>query len=190
MLLDYGIKTRCSLIAMRQNEEEIERTSDILSAIGLNARTPDPVRPVGGGKEGGYWPKKYSRRVLIEEPPCEFDEEMYRTNKAWNDCWFGKAAVTSSGDVIPCVFAREQVAGNLLKEPLKDIIHGRMLEYWGLNADKIEVCQGCEFRYICHDCRPWSYGLTGNLLAKNPKCTYIPETGKWGGDCKLLQYVC
>jgi radical SAM protein with 4Fe4S-binding SPASM domain len=190
MLLDYGVKTRCSLVAMKQNEEEIEKTANILSMMGLCGRAPDHVRPVGGGKGRGCWPKKYSRTLLIEEPPCEFDEEMYRRNETWNDCWFGKAAVTSSGDVIPCVFAREQVAGSLIKEPLKAILHGKMLEYWGLNADKIEVCNGCEFRYICNDCRPWSYGLTGSLLAKNPGCTYDPSTGKWGGNCKLLQYVC
>jgi len=190
MLLDYGVKTRCSLVAMKQNEEEAGETANILSMMGLSRRAPDLVRPVGGGKGMGCWPKRYSRRMLIEEIPCEFDEEMYRRNVTWNDCWFGKVAVTSCGDVIPCIFAREQVAGSLVKETLKDIIHGRMLEYWGLNADKIEVCHGCEFRYICHDCRPWSYGLTGNLLAKNPKCTYVPATGKWGGDCKLLQYVC
>jgi hypothetical protein len=64
---------------------------------------------------------------------------------------------------------------------LRKIILGReMLKLWRLSMDRIEVCKDCEYRYVCEDCRPWAYGLTDNLCAKSPRCTYNPYTGEWG----------
>lgn len=55
----------------------------------------------------------------------------------------------------------------------------------GLNKDDVLVCQDCEYRYVCFDCRPISEGAAcGNgdyKTAPYPRCTYDPYEGVWGG---------
>jgi len=65
-------------------------------------------------------------------------------------------------------------------DPLaKEIIRGGIRQYWDLSYDKIEVCRDCEYRYACHDCRPLTYGPTGELTAKSLHCSYDPYRGKF-----------
>ena len=46
------------------------------------------------------------------------------------------------------------------------------------------VCQDCEYRYVCFDCRPLSEGYAKGqsdyLHAPYPRCSYNPYTGEWG----------
>lgn len=181
LLLDYGVKTCCEVVAMKENEEDLAATIYLLSKLGLCERLPDPVRPIGKGRGMKNWPSNYGLKYIESRPFLIIEKESYVIKQRWNSCWFGKAAVTSSGDVLPCVFARSQVAGNVKQQGFAKIVQGdKMLEFWGLNKDKVYVCKDCEFRYVCEDCTPWSYGFTGNLYSKLPTCTYDPYTGEWG----------
>ena len=127
------------------------------------------------------WPEKYGLNTIQTSPTFTIDPEGFAKKQHWNSCWYGKAGVTSSGDVLPCLFARDHVAGNIHETNLTDIITGKkMQQYWSLTYDRIEPCRQCEYRYVCEDCRPWAYGFTGNLYAKTPRCTYNPLTGRWG----------
>lgn len=180
LLLAYDVPTRCAVIALKQNEDELDGTSYFLQQLGVLNRSPDPVRPSGRGSGMENWPQKYGLRNMQTHPNFMVDRGIYEHNKFWNSCWFGKVAITSGGDVLPCVFARDQVAGNVKDRSLAEIIEEDMLKFWGLTRDQVEVCRDCEYRYLCHDCRPWAYGFTDNLYAKSPRCTYDPYTGEWG----------
>lgn len=184
LLLAYEVSTRCALVALKQNENDLKRTSHFLSQIGVLTGPPDPVRPSGRGKKLKNWPEKYRLFSMQTRPTFSVSRTSCEKNRHWNSCWFGKAAVTSRGDVLPCVFARDQIAGNIKQKNLSEIIKGeKMLHFWGLTKDHIEVCKDCEYRYVCEDCRPWAYGITGNLYAKSPRCTYNPYTGEWADPC-------
>ncbi len=180
LLLAYGVPIRCAVVAMKQNEDELDGTSYFLSKLGVLDRVPDPIRPSGRGKTMENWPQKYGLRFMQTQPLFLVNQENYERNRRWNSCWFGKAAVTGLGDVLPCVFARDQVAGNVKEQSLAEIILGeRMLSFWGLTKDQVEGCRDCEYRYVCEDCRPWACGFASNLYAKSPRCTYNPYTGEW-----------
>ena len=181
LLLAYNVATRCETIAMKQNEDDLESTYLFLSQLGIQTRPADPIRPCGRGLSMENWPEDYGNRTIQTQPCFIADRDIYDKSKRGNSCWFGKASITSNGDVIPCIFARDQVVGNVLKNSLKDIVLGeKMQRLWLLSHDSVEVCKDCEYRYICGDCRPWAYGFTGNINAKYPKCTYNPYTGEWG----------
>lgn len=179
-LLAYDVPTRCATTAMKQNEDDLDETSYYLQHLGVQRRLPDPVRPSGRGCGMEKWPQKYGLRTIKATPNFVVNKEFYERNISHNSCWFGKVAITNEGDILPCVFARDQVAGNIKDQSLKDIIENSILKFWSLTVDKIEICKDCEYRYLCHDCRPWAYGFTGNLYAKSPRCTYNPYTGEWG----------
>jgi radical SAM protein with 4Fe4S-binding SPASM domain len=189
MLLEHGVPVRCGIIAMKQNEAEIEDTKEYLTGQGDIKTSVDPIRPAGRGIDTTFWPTKPELFKFRMEPDFYFDEETFRKNLYWNPCWYGKAAVSSSGDVLPCVFSRDQIVGNVLHERLSDILRGeKMLNLWGLNKDKIETCRDCEYRYVCQDCRPWAKGFSGNLNSKSPRCAYDPLKGEW--DSPLLASIC
>ena len=180
LLLAHGVKVRGSIIAMKQNEKEIKATEFFLSELGAPSGPADPIRPCGRGRSMENWPNEYGR-CIIRKDPCFFPEQtLYNVSRYWNSCWFGKAAISATADVMPCVFARQLVAGNLERHSLRNIVNDGLTFYWKLNRDKVSVCRDCEYRYICRDCRPWAYGYSGDLYAKTPTCTYNPYQGEWG----------
>jgi radical SAM protein with 4Fe4S-binding SPASM domain len=181
LLQAAGVPVRCGVVAMEQNEKELGETCAFLACLGILERPPDPIRPSGRAKKLKFWPENYGRARMQTKPAFIVKREIYEKNRSWNSCWMGKAAVTPTGDVLPCVFARNQVAGNVRKQSLNEIIRSEvMLKLWGITNDQVETCKDCEYRYICQDCRPWAAGISGNLLAKSPRCTYDPYKGEWG----------
>ena len=180
LLKAHRVPVRVSVIAMSVNEKDIPGTMKFLKELGVSFRPPDPVRPSGRGRRRDLEPKKYGKSFVMRSPMFWATKETFALSTRWNPCWFGKAAIASNGDVMPCVFARELVVGNVREKLVKEVVLGdAMLELWGLNKDKIEVCRDCEYRYLCHDCRPLAYGYTGNLYAKTARCAYNPYTGTW-----------
>ena len=181
LLLAYGVPTRCAIVAMKQNESDLLLTSYFLSQLGVFSRLPDPIRPGGRGIPSEYWPEEYGERFFLTQPHFPVSREDFTNNCRGNSCWRGKAAVTSSGSVIPCIFARDQITGYVPRQSLRQILSGEeMQSYWSLTKDKVETCGVCEYRYLCTDCRALAVGLTGNLYAKSPRCTYNPIAGTWG----------
>lgn len=181
LLIAYGVSTRCCVTALKQNEEDLDGTSNFLCQLGVLNSSPDLVKPIGRGRSMENWPLKYGFRSIQTQPSFSISREAYEKNLQWNSCWYGKAVITSEGDVLPCVFARDLVAGNVTKQSLKEIILGKKMQsFWSLNSDKIETCRDCEYRYLCDDCRPWAFGTTRNLYAKSPRCAYDPYKGEWG----------
>jgi radical SAM protein with 4Fe4S-binding SPASM domain len=181
LLLAHEVPVRCDIVAMSHNEEDLEGTVRFLKEMGIYRRPPIPIRPTGRGVETKHWSRTCEfQSIRSRHDDFPVDREMYELSLCWNNCWAGLIAITPEGTILPCIFAREQVAGNVRTQPLSDIIHGPMQEFWRLTKDHVEVCRDCEYRYFCLDCRPWAYGYSGNLSAKSPRCTYDPYTGIWG----------
>lgn len=180
LLLAYGVQVRGAIIAMKHNEKEVKPTEYFLRELGVAAGPADPVRPCGRGSGMKNWPEEYGLSIMRTKPDFVPDRRLFESSYHWNSCWLGKAAITAEGDVLPCVFERELVAGNLSEHSLDWIVHNGLRPFWELTRDKVSVCRDCEYRHICRDCRPWAYGYTGDLYAKTPTCTYDPYTGEWG----------
>ena len=188
LLLAHEVTVRGGIIGMKQNEADLEATEYFLGSLGVPVSPADPVRPCGRGRQRDFWPEQYGQCMVRSKPQFMPERAQYCSNRHWNSCWFGKAAISPEGDVLPCVFARDQVAGSLSKHSLEWIFQNGLLPYWQLTRDRIFVCRDCEYRYICRDCRPWAYGYTGDLYAKSPTCTYTPYTGEWGSPESALRF--
>ena len=55
---------------------------------------------------------------------------------------------------------------------------GRLEKNWYIRKDNIDVCQNCEYRYICTDCRAFIKD-PNNIFSHPLKCTYNPYIAKW-----------
>lgn len=119
-------------------------------------------------------------------PPDFFKRSVDRHN-----CLAGKLTITDTGDVLPCIFSRGKTVGNVLRDgSIETVLEGQIKDIWKITKDDVLVCQDCEYRYVCFDCRPISEGATqgnGNFeTAPYPRCTYNPYEGEWAnGTWKL-----
>jgi len=179
MILAAGLKLRVGVIRMKQNIGHYQDTYDYLRGLGVEKISPDYVRPTGNGDNEnialGWEVRRRKSRPRFSTSAASF----FKLRK-WNSCLAGKVAIASNGDILPCVFMRNHIVGNILKQSLENIIYGEHLQnIWRLNRDRIDRCSDCEFRYACRDCRPLAESYTGSLTEYSPNCNYNPYTGEF-----------
>ena len=86
----------------------------------------------------------------------------------------GVIFVSHEGEVMPCGYLPVN-CGNILETPLKDI--------WYNNTDLAKMrdssilegkCGLCGYRNVCGGCRARAFAETGNYMAQEPFCAYVP----------------
>jgi radical SAM protein with 4Fe4S-binding SPASM domain len=178
--LNAAIPLRIASIIMKTNENQVENIMNLCRTLGVEVNPPDVIRPTGRGDDEQLKPDTYSKPPV--KPPFYTDEQSFFKAQRCHSCLAGKLAVTADGNVIPCIFARDQICGNILEESLITVLQGQKLQdYWHTTKDAISKCCDCEYRYACHDCRPLAQGSnpTKNWLACTAGCSYDPNTGVW-----------
>ncbi len=78
------------------------------------------------------------------------------------------------GDVLPCSYFPKP-AGNVRKQSFRDIWENSELFKDLRDFDKYKGrCGSCEYVSVCGGCRARSYSMTGDYLAEEPFCNYVP----------------
>jgi len=79
------------------------------------------------------------------------------------------------GEVLPCSYFPKS-AGNIRNQSFKDIWENSTLfkELRDFKSYK-GSCGRCEYLNVCGGCRARSYSMTGDYLAEEPFCNYIPR---------------
>lgn len=179
-IMDANIPLRIASIIMKDNEHEVGNILKLYEELGMKDAYPDVVRPTGRGDDEHLLPIHYRKPTI--KPPFYIDENTFVDAHHHHKCLAGKIAVTTTGDVIPCIFARNQLCGNILKKSLVEILSGQPLtNCWYTTKDCINKCSDCEYRYACSDCRPLAQGNDPekSWLACPQNCSYNPYTGEW-----------
>ncbi len=182
-ILDAGIPLRIASIIMKANENEADNILKLLEDLGVEATKLDVVRPTGRGDDEKLLPTKY-KNPKIRPPFYTSAEEFCKAHKH-HSCLAGKIAVTSTGDVFPCIFARNEICGNILNSSLSEILNGSDLQKcWNTTKDEVKKCKDCEYRYACYDCRPVAQANDSNKdwYASSVECAYNPYTGVWDDE--------
>ncbi len=87
----------------------------------------------------------------------------------------GVLFVSHRGNVFPCGYLPVN-CGNILKTKLVDIWYGSEDLARMRDTDKLEgKCGVCEYREVCGGCRGRAFAATGNYMAEEPFCAYIPS---------------
>lgn len=186
LLKDFNVPTRVETVLMRPNEHTINDTQKLIDKMGFVHKHPDVLRPKGRGDNPVIMPSKESvvRYGLMTSPNFTADKQTLSRYLSGHSCLLGKITITDNGDVLPCIFSRNFSVGNVRNNSLQEIVVGQKLEtVWRNTKDQVLVCQDCEYRYVCFDCRPLSEGVNQGkgeyLSAPYPRCTYNPYTGEW-----------
>lgn len=181
LLYNEGVKTSIAVIIMKENEVYLNEIMDFIKAKKFRFNGYDVIRGKIGTEQFKHIPnKEVIKKKCITEPNFIADKKFFTTSLYKNTCWYGKFTITPSGDIIPCIFARDNVMGNILTTDLNNFLVSDILKkYWYLPKDEIDVCKDCEYRYACKDCRPLGEAIDGNFLGKFSRCTYNPYKGVW-----------
>jgi radical SAM protein with 4Fe4S-binding SPASM domain len=175
---EKGIPVRVACVVTSLNQGHLRDLPKLVSRLGATWGGADPVRPVGRGRDSGCLPSTGRPGVC---PPFATSAAQFARQVHYHPCWQGKLAITEDGSVLPCVFAREQCAGNVRQSSLDAIVRGPLERFWRMSKQQIRTCQDCEFRFACGDCRPLAMGTDpeGRLDAPTPDCHYHPASGLW-----------
>lgn len=181
LLKNNNIPTSIAVIMMKENEEELLNIKKYIKNLGYADTGFDVIRPSCDNEKINN--HKVSNIELLKEryniyPKFTITKKQFEMNHWYNSCWNSKLAITSNGDVLPCIFARDDIIGNIKSDNFKSIINN-INGKWLITKDKIDVCRDCEFRYACHDCRPIANAINKNLYSKYPRCCYNPYSGIW-----------
>lgn len=187
MLKEADVPTRIGLVAMRQNEHTLSETIQLVDNLGFRSSPPDPLRPKGRGDNVTLMPSPSTvvQYGVITAPHFRASRRVVEHYTVGHSCLAGKITITESGDVLPCIFSRTQILGNVKQmggiRPV--LLSSSLRKVWNTTKDNVLVCQDCEYRYVCFDCRPLSEavaeGKAGYLHAPYPRCSYNPYTGEW-----------
>ena len=94
----------------------------------------------------------------------------------------GVLFVGHQGDVFPCGYLPVK-CGNVLEDKLSQIWYNnkdlaRMRDSSALEGK----CGICGYKQVCGGCRARAYAATGNYMAEEPFCAYIPPEAVHSGD--------
>lgn len=185
ILAKNGIDVNIAITIMKENEHQKDLFKDFLNNLPINGYKIDMIRKVDGCKQNLHYPQLTStiRDWQRKKPNFYATKEMFDRNYTYNSCWFGKMVITEIGDILPCVFARNIILGNIRNQTLKEVLKdgGCLDKLWKNNLDKIDDCCCCEYRYACIDCRPLAEAVNGKHK-KNPRCLYNPKKGEWSNE--------
>jgi len=101
-------------------------------------------------------------------------------SQKFNTCLYKKLYISEKGDIRNCPQA--QSFGNIFDLSINEICdllqNQSFKKFWNITKNEISVCQDCEFRNICTDCR---YFLTdeNNKFSKPKNCNYNPYSTEW-----------
>lgn len=84
------------------------------------------------------------------------------------------ALIDHNGNVMPCSYF-PKAAGNIKKQSFKDIWENSPLlkELRDFEAYKGK-CRSCEYLSVCGGCRARAYAVSGDYMAEEPFCGYVP----------------
>lgn len=180
-----NIPINIAVTLMKENENYYEQIKEFVSGLEVRGCKFDVIREVIDGTQSNHKPmlesvieKAYRTKPNFYVKKNEFDSNYY-----FNSCWKGKIVITETGDILPCVFARNHVCGNVREQSIESIIRKKgdsnLCKFWSKSLQEIEVCRDCEYRFACKDCRALAES-TYDIKKKNPRCTYNPYNGRWG----------
>lgn len=183
-LHENNIKLRFGVVIMEENKDIADEIKPWLikrygneTNVGL-----DVVRTCGRGNNVDTVPWQNFQDVHIRKDKKSFLPATISTLETTlysNICWGGLVCIHPNGDISPCEMEFESIQGNLNNNSLHEIISGNHDIGQSLSKDKIELCNQCEYRYVCWECRAMANTLGEHKNHKPITCMYDPLTGVW-----------
>lgn len=128
----------------------------------------------------------FNKKKLIDSNQCGIINEKYfsvnirnvLTSKSCNTCLNKKIAIDINGKVKNCPSFQYDFGDYKDIDIKKILIDEEFTKVWKITKDDVLVCNQCEYREVCSDCRA-IVSDDKNILSKPLKCGYNPFINKW-----------
>jgi len=106
------------------------------------------------------------------------DVNVHNMTRQFNGCLYKKLTIDVEGKIKNCPSMKNHFGHHNFRE-LASVISDPKFKALGLiKKDDIKICQDCEFRYNCTDCRAF-VSDESDIYSKPLKCGYNPYTNVW-----------
>jgi len=185
---DLGFKVGISFIRSKYSEHEIDDALQLGKKLGIKVILGD-IFPLGRAASDfdNLGINSTKRKMLVV---C--DSNYYEGKRAGIlsedkrlsaiesfppeiPCGKNTVAISSNGDVLPCMLLQGIVVGNIYQKSLTEIMYSpTMIEFREKAAiENRQSCSKCELRYACSNkCPAVSLSHSGDITKKNPYCSY------------------
>jgi len=146
-------------------------SAGLTGALPNDSRGPAAAEGVTGGPDGN--------EPLGLPPWLAGRQRELRAPRAVND-GNGFVFISHIGEVCPSGFL-PLVCGNVRERPLADIYRHHPTFVALRDPERLKgKCGVCEYRTICGGSRARAYAVTGDPLASDPSCAYVPPAWEQG----------
>lgn len=189
LLEEHKIEYRLANTRMIDNENIND--TEIAKELNISQRKlkSDILRLAGRGSLQ-LLSEKLIKKQLIDKDDFKSNRiksEYVLKNMQAHNCFRSRIYVSYDLTVYPCVMERRFNYGNIKKSDINKLLEGG-LNYICFIKDKVKICQNCEYRYACFDCRPNS--ITAKQYDSKPwYCPYDPLTGTWMAEEKHISQL-
>jgi radical SAM protein len=115
-------------------------------------------------------------KVTFQGAGFQYADGLNRPTKGVND-GNGFLFISHTGDIEPSGFL-PLPAGNVRRDDIVDVYRNHPLFMDLRDPEKLKGrCGICEYRDVCGGQRGRAFGVTGDYLATDPACAYIPKGG-------------
>ncbi|MFL0063913.1 grasp-with-spasm system SPASM domain peptide maturase [Tenacibaculum maritimum] len=105
----------------------------------------------------------------------------FTESRQFNSCLNRKLSINIETGYIKNCPSLPKTYGNIFKDDISTIISSKEFQkLWKVTKKEVSICDVCEFRDICTDCRGFTeMPLDGYKHGKPLKCGYDPYLGEW-----------
>jgi len=109
--------------------------------------------------------------------------DLFTESQSHNTCLNRKLSIDKDGFIKNCPSMQTNF-GQIHHTTLQEVLtNPAFKKNWFISKNKIKVCQDCEFRHVCTDCRAFTerthINEDGQDLSKPLKCGYDPYSNVW-----------
>jgi len=106
---------------------------------------------------------------------------FFTESQNYNTCLNRKVCIDANGHIKNCL-SMDKHYGHIHELKLEDVVKSDVFqELWQIKKNEIYVCQDCEFRHMCMDCRAFIKD-SDDIYSQPAKCYYNPYIAKWKGQ--------
>ncbi len=129
------------------------------------------------------------RRYVIQNKPKDSPASPRGFIPAGVNDGKGVMFVSHTGEIFPTGFLPIH-CGDFPKQSIVDVYQSSPTFKMLRDSDQLHgKCGVCEFRNVCGGSRAGAYGVTGNPMAEEPDCNYIPPAFHGTSPCPPIQDV-
>lgn len=142
---------------------------------------PLKVIPEAGGNRLRFIENSLSSNKCcgkISKDLFKINLHFYLESLKHNTCLNRKISIDLDGNIKNCP-SHSSAYGKIPDTSLTAVVaSAEFKKLWDITKESIKICQQCEFRNICSDCRVFLED-ENDIYSKPLKCGYNPLTGEW-----------